>query len=122
MSGICALIAGSVLALSNGPMTLAWKHSVQQLRWEEDWQAENGRLVLVEARIRGAGAGMEAPPEAVFAEGAWHYRPALPPQSELHLADSVFGGAYEVCSEGVCRPLPVAIGGAVLQACDAVRP
>lgn len=119
MSGVCALIAGSVITLSAGPMTLAWNHSVQQLRWEEDWRAEAGRLVLVEARIRGAGAGMEAPPDAVFAQGAWRYRPRLPPQSELRLADSTFGGAYETCDASGCRRLPQVDGGVVLRACEA---
>ena len=117
MSGICALIAGSLVTLSTGPMTLAWDHSVQHLRWEEDWQAEAGRLVLVEARVRGTGAGMEVPPEARFADGTWHYQPALQPLAELRLADSPFGGRYEICHEGACASLPAAPDGAVLRAC-----
>jgi hypothetical protein len=52
-----------------------WTHSIEKIRWEEDWRIEDGALHLVEARIRGSGAGMEPPAGAVLKNGVWHYRP-----------------------------------------------
>ena len=59
---IC-LIAGSKIApLLAGALTLAWTHSVEKTRWEEDWREVAAGLELVEARVQGSGAGMEPPP------------------------------------------------------------
>ena len=85
--------------------TLAWTHSVEKLRWEEDWRVEDGRLVVAEARIKGSGAGMEPPHGARLEGGWWKYRPALPPQREVHLARSGVVADYEVCTAEGCRAL-----------------
>lgn len=95
--------AATVLALHS--FTLAWTHSIEKIRWEEDWRLEGGKLHLVAARIRGSGAGMEPPPEAVLHHGIWHYRPAIPPLAELLLAHSSAVADYELCSEASCRAL-----------------
>jgi hypothetical protein len=106
MSGIC--LAAGVLAatLPLSAFTLAWTHSIEKIRWEEDYRIVGKRLVLEEARIRGSGAGMEPPPDArLDANGVGHYRPKLPPLERLRLSHSPYAGDYEICSAGGCQPL-----------------
>lgn len=100
------LAAGAVSAvLAANSFTLAWMHSIEKIRWEEDWRIAGHELVITEARIRGSGAGMEPPPDAVLKDGVWHYRPDLPPQQALRLTHSPYTSGYELCIEGRCRPL-----------------
>lgn len=102
---IC-LAAGAVSAvLAVGNFTLAWTHSIEKIRWEEDWRIEGKHLVLDQARIRGSGAGMEPPAGAVLKHGVWHYRPSLPPQETLRLTHSPHVAGYELCFAGRCTPL-----------------
>ena len=105
MSGIC-LAAGAIAAsLPLSAFTLAWTHSIEKIRWEEDYRVVDSRLVLEEARIRGSGAGMEPPADARFEKGVWHYRPPLPPLERLRLTHSPYTAEYQICSGGHCRPL-----------------
>lgn len=105
MSGLC-IAAGALLAFLPAPaFTLAWTHSIEKIRWEEDWRLEAGRLRLVEARVRGSGAGMEPPAGAMLENGVWRYRPDVAPVERLRLAHSAFVAGYELCVEGACRPL-----------------
>jgi hypothetical protein len=100
------LAAGAVSAvLAANAFTLSWTHSIEKVRWEEDWRAVDGKLSIIAARIRGTGAGMEPPADAVLKNGIWHYRPALPPQEVLRLTHSPHTAGYELCVEGHCRPL-----------------
>ena len=100
------LSAGAVLAsLAIDAFTLTWIHSIEKIRWEEDWRIEDRTLVLTEARIRGSGAGMEPAAGAILRDGVWHYRPELPPQVVLRLAHSPHAGGYTLCSPTLCRPL-----------------
>ncbi len=102
---IC-LAAGAITAsLAIDTFTLAWTHSIEKIRWEEDWRIVAGRLRISEARIRGSGAGMEPPPDAVLRDGVWHYRPPLPPQQHLRLTHSPHTADYELCFSGQCQPL-----------------
>ena len=105
MSGLClaAGLLGAVIQVQ--AFTLAWMHSVEKIRWEEDWQLHGDRLHLVEARIRGSGAGMEPPAQARLVDGVWHYRPDLAPLARLRLAHSPYTAGYEICFAGSCRPL-----------------
>mgnify|MGYP001172854775 CR=1 FL=1 len=99
------LVSGSLLAaLPLTAFTLAWTHSIEKTRWEEDWQVRDGKLALVAARIRGSGAGMEIPPDAALRDGIWHYVPTLPPQDSLRVLHSPYVTAYELCETGRCRP------------------
>jgi hypothetical protein len=84
--------------------TLSWTHSIEKIRWEEDWRIEGKTLVLKEARIRGSGAGMEPPAGSVLKNGVWHYRPQLPPQTVLRLSHSPHAGGYTLCTETLCAP------------------
>ena len=100
------LAAGAVAAsLAIDSFTLSWIHSIEKIRWEEDWRIEAGALVITEARIRGSGAGMEPPAGSVLKNGVWHYRPQLPPQTVLRLSHSPHAGDYILCSATVCAPL-----------------
>ena len=111
MSGIC-LAAGVVMAsLPLSAFTLAWTHSIEKIRWEEDYQVVDKHLVLAEARIKGTGAGMEPPADARFKDGVWHYRAKLPPLEKLSLSHSPFTAGYEICSTGNCQPLAAILPG-----------
>jgi hypothetical protein len=105
VSGLCLAAAALSVALPLQGFTLAWTHSIEKVRWEEDYRIVGSRLQLVEARIRGIGAGMEPPENAVLRDGVWHYRPALPLLPRLNLARSGYVVDYELCWEAACRPL-----------------
>lgn len=100
------LAAGAIAAsLAIESFTLSWIHSIEKIRWEEDWRIFGNELAITEARIRGTGAGMEPPAGAVLKEGVWHYRPQLPPQSVLRLSHSPYAGGYTLCTTTLCAPL-----------------
>lgn len=104
MTGLC-LIAGLLTVPLGDAITLRWTHSIEKIVWEEDYRRVGHALQLVEARVRGTGAGMEPPAGAIWRAGAWHYAPALPPLAELRLTHSPFTVAYEICRAGICRPV-----------------
>jgi hypothetical protein len=100
------LAAGALAAsLATQSFTLAWTHSIEKIRWEEDWRVAGDRLEIVAARVRGTGAGMEPPAGAVLRDGVWHYRPPLAAQAELLLTHSPHAAGYELCREARCEPL-----------------
>lgn len=100
------LSAGALTAsLALSQFTLAWTHSIEKIRWEEDWRIAGPTLTIEQARIRGSGAGMEVPVGAVFARGIWRYVPALPPLPELQLTHSPYAAGYELCTAAGCTPL-----------------
>jgi hypothetical protein len=103
--GVCILAGALHTVLAMNAFTLAWTHSIEKVRWEEDYRREGQVLVLESARIRGSAAGMEPPPDSVFSNGVWHYTPASNKFAQLTLANSSFGGNYELCIDGKCRPL-----------------
>lgn len=108
---ICLAAGALAASIAANSFTLAWMHSIEKIRWEEDWHVAGSRLVLDEARIRGTGAGMEPPPDAVLKNGVWRYRPRLPPQTVLRLTHSPYTSGYELCSAGHCRPLAAYLPG-----------
>ncbi len=120
---ILALCLGAALGTAQAlvpaqAFTLAWTHSVEKIAWEEDWRIlGDGRLTIAAARIRGSGAGMEPPADAELIDGAWSYRPELPPQDALRLTRSHFTTDYRLCWQGGCtaldRLIPVTEEGAV---------
>jgi hypothetical protein len=100
------LAAGALTAtIAANSFTLAWTHSIEQIRWEEDWRVEAGTLHLVAARVRGSGAGMEIPEEAELKDGVWHYWPLRVPIENLTLAHSPYVAGYQLCIAGECRAL-----------------
>lgn len=104
MSGIC-LVAGLLLAPFGDEITLRWTHSIQKIVWEEDYRREGNALRLVEARVRGSGAGMEPPPDAVLRADGWHYVPNLPPLPRVTMHHSPYVAPYVVCAAGTCQPV-----------------
>ena len=128
LAGALCLSAGSAppVQLAATQFTLRWQHSIEKVAWEEDYVVAGNWLLLSGARIRGSGAGMEPPPDALLQEGVWHYRLADPWRSSLVLARSEFVRDYELCLDDICQPLhhwiPVAAGTTTLQACAATHP
>lgn len=103
---LCVAGASASFRIAAAAFTLAWTHSVERVRWEEDWRVTPAGLEIVEARIRGSGAGMEPPDGAVLADGWWRYRPPLAPLPMLVLGDSGVTGAWSLCTLEGCRDLP----------------
>lgn len=100
---LCVLAAAGKVVLAGTTFTLSWLHSVEKIRWEEDWRIGPAGLVLAEARVKGSGAGMEPPAEARLKDGWWVYRPALAPQSRLLLAASgETTDGWRICSNEEC--------------------
>ena len=125
MNGICLLVAGALRATLPGTeFTLAWDHSVEKVEWRERYVVASGALRLVEARVEGSGAGMEAPPGAALSDGAWTWAPAGAPLPELRLTYSRFTRDYRLCSDARCATLgelaaPLADGDVVtVRACE----
>ena len=105
MSGGLCLIAGLLVAPLGEAVMLRWTHSIQKVAWEEDYRREGNDLRLVTARVRGTGAGMEPPADAVFRDGAWHYTPALAPLPQLSLRHSAHAAPYIICNATLCQPV-----------------
>lgn len=102
---LCLLAAGATIRLGTVVMTLAWTHSIEKTRWEEDWRATPAGLVLEEDRIQTTGAGMEPPPNARFDGTWWHYKPPLPPMPSTTLRRSGATADWQVCIAGICKPM-----------------
>lgn len=110
MMQLCLATAGVVIALPLQTFTLAWTHSIEKIRWEEDYRIVGDELQLTEARIRGTGAGMEPPPDAVLKNGVWHYRPQITSLKTVRLTRSGYVADYQFCIEGNCRVLGRIVG------------
>ena len=81
---LCILAAGKTTVLAVTAFTLSWTHSVEKTRWEEDWRVTPAGLEIVEASVKGSGAGMEPPEGAVLKDGWWVYRPKISAQPVGH--------------------------------------
>ena len=68
MIGLCLGLAGVVWAV-HPAFTLAWNHTIEKIRWEEDYRVTPDGLLLGEARVKGSGAGMEIPDDAGLRDG-----------------------------------------------------
>ena len=105
MIALCLSAGALSAALHTQSFTLSWMHSVEKIRWEEDWKIEKNLLHVSSARIKGMGAGMEPPPDAIFKNGAWHYTPLMLPLKSVILTHSPYTKEYELCIEFTCKPL-----------------
>ena len=119
---VCLSAGVLAAALATNSFTLAWTHSIEKIRWEEDWRVGNAALQVVAARIRGSGAGMEPPPDALLRDGVWHYRPDLAPLESLTLRHSPYAGEYELCIATECRPLSERLPGLPSEAVVKISP
>jgi hypothetical protein len=121
---LCLASAGVLKTLSVTVFTLVWTHSVEKIDWQEDWRITPAGLQLVQARIKGFGAGMEPPPEARLVGGWFQWRPARAPMPEVLLANSGAAGEWRLCAGGSCRTLseifghPVGANVTTMRACE----
>jgi len=102
---LCLISAGVVKTLSLAAFTLAWTHSVEKTDWQEDWRITPRGLELVQARVKGFGAGMEPTPDARLVDGWFQWRPRRAPMPEVALANSRAAGEWRLCRDGKCRTL-----------------
>jgi hypothetical protein len=115
--GVCLALAaaGQVAAPVFVPVerfTLAWTHSIEKVRWEEDYAVRPGGtssaapvLQALTARVRGSGAGMEPPPDAVLRNGWYEYTPRTVSPQGLRLTRSAFTADYDWCVGARCVPM-----------------
>jgi hypothetical protein len=111
MIALCMGLASAVWAqLPISHFTLGWSHTIEKIRWEEDYLVTAQGLILTEARVRGSGAGMEIPNGARLENGSWRYQPRVPALQPLKLARTPQAGDYQICVEGRCRELSELLG------------
>ena len=104
---LCLASAGVVKTLSIAAFTLVWTHSIEKIDWQEDWRITPRGLELVQARVKGSGAGMEPPPEARLVDGWFQWRPERAAMPEVVLGNSGAAGEWRLCSR---RKMPDAVG------------
>ena len=107
---LCLASAGVLKTLSIAAFTLVWTHSIEKVEWQEDWRIAPKALELMQARVKGSGAGMEPPPEARLVHGWFQWQPKRPPMPELVLGNSGAAGEWRLCSAGQCRTLSEIFG------------
>lgn len=121
---LCLASAGVVKSVSVAAFMLAWTHSIEKIEWQEDWRVTPQGLEIVEARVKGSGAGMEPPPEARLRNGWFHWKPNLAALPEVALGNSGLAGEWRICANGTCRTLSELLGHPVgaevtrMRACD----
>lgn len=118
--GVCLVLAASSVAgaepapvfVPGERFTLAWTHSIEKVRWEEDYAvvspadpAQPPVLQALQARIRGSAAGMEPPDDAVLRNGWYEYTPRMATPRQLRLTRSEFTADYERCTAQGCQPM-----------------
>jgi len=108
--GLCFAAAGVVKVLSVTAFTLAWTHSIEKIEWQEDWHVTAQGLELVEARVKGSGAGMEPPPEARLVNDWFEWSPKVAPLPQVVLGNSGLAGEWRICTDGHCRTLSDVLG------------
>lgn len=113
--GICLSLAASPSVpprfIPVKSFTLAWTHSIEKTRWEENYSVRldtKGKPVLIpgKAYIKGSGAGMDPPPDAVRIDHGWYeYQPKTGPLDILRLSRSPYTADYDWCVDGQCQVL-----------------
>ena len=125
-TALCIVVGTALHTFPARSFTLRWQHTVEKVAWEEDYIVAGDWLYLAGARVRGSGAGMEPPPDAIRVGNAWHYRPKERWLREVKLARSEFGRDYELCVDQACKPLsswvPAPLAPTTLSACAASPP
>ncbi len=107
---LCLASAGAIKTLAVAAFTLVWTHSIEKVDWQEDWRVSPQGLELLQARVKGSGAGMEPPPEARLIDGWFHWAPQRPPLPELLLGTAGAAGEWRLCVDGRCRTLSDIMG------------
>ena len=111
---LCLAAAGVALQLAVGTFTLAWRHTVEHVPWQEDWRVDRDRLVLEEVRVKGSGAGMEPPPDAMLIGGWYVWHPVDATRERIVLrraADHGAIGDWQLCAaDRPCASLGELVG------------
>lgn len=107
---LCLISAGVTKTLAVAVFTLVWTHSIEKIDWRENWRVTSQGLELVEARVKGSGAGMEPPPEARLVDGWFVWQPHRAPMPEVVLGNSGMAGEWRLCANGACRTLSKILG------------
>ena len=121
---LCLASLGVVKTLSIAAFTLTWIHSIEKTEWQEDWRVTPAGLELVQARVKGFGAGMEPPSDARLIDGWFQWQPKRTPLPELALGNSGAAGEWRFCSDGKCRTLseifghPIGVNVTTMSACE----
>ena len=110
---LCLASLGVVKTLSLAAFTLVWTHSVEKVDWQEDWRIAPNGLQLVQARVKGSGAGMEPPPDARLVNGWFQWQPKRAAMPEVVLGNSGAAGEWRLCADGQCRTLSDILGHAI---------
>jgi len=113
--GVCLALAASgapPVFLPAQHFTLSWTHSIEKVRWEEDYAVVPGagpgaapELRALAARVRGSAAGMEPPDDARLVNGWYTYTPRISAPKALRLTRSEFTPDFSWCQQGQCVPL-----------------
>ena len=107
---VCFIAGAVTKTLQVTAFTLVWTHSVQKTDWQEDWRVMADGLALVEARIKGSGAGVDPPAEARLIDGWWRWHPMPTPRKDVILGHSGAVGDWRICTGSRCRTLPDIFG------------
>ncbi len=107
---LCLASAGAVKTLAIAGFTLVWTHSIEKVEWQEDWRIAPQGLELVEARVKGSGAGMEPPPDGRLVDGWFRWKPVRPVMGEVTLGNSGAAGEWRLCTDGKCNTLSEILG------------
>lgn len=108
---VCVASAVLAMGLAVDAFELRWTHSVEKIEWTESWVVEGRDLVLRLATVRGSGAGMEPPDDAVFRHGRWEYRMHRRVQAlNLAVSGATVGG-WHWCAAGHCEDLEAVFSG-----------
>jgi hypothetical protein len=105
LTAIC-LAAGVLSAvIATEGFTLAWNHSVEKTEWQEDYRSEGMSLRLVEARVKGSGAGMEPGADAMLRDGWFRYSPTISVVPKIMLAQADGLNDWRLCVADSCQTL-----------------
>src|SRR5690625_4787026 len=116
--GVCMQLAAGTSAspvfLPTEQFTLAWDHSIEKVRWEENYsvilsEAGQPQLQAGQAKIKGSGSGREPPAAVIFRIGCFFYTPVSNPLTDLRLPRSDSLPDYHWCDASGCRPLSALI-------------
>lgn len=73
---LCVFIAGKAAACMAGLLfSLSWTHSIEKTQWIEHWQIQGQQLALRETFVKGSGAGIDPPTNAVLRNGWYQWKP-----------------------------------------------
>lgn len=95
-----------MVTLAAAAFTLSWSHSVERTEWHEEWQLTPAGLELIAAQVKGSGAGIDPPENAVLEDGWWKYAPTIAPLPRLVLAASgATISGWSLCTQDTCLTL-----------------